>query len=135
MEKPRIPRSGASLFLSAAKRGARHLDPGFWPRCDARLHCAAANVRLTFPFDERGPPTVRAKEEMRMRVVSPRRSLAKAITYRILIMCLDFLTIYLLTGAVHVAIGFMIISNIYTSLAYLLHERLWARVQWGIAEG
>jgi len=70
-----------------------------------------------------------------MRVVSPRRSLAKAITYRILIMCLDFLTVYLLTGAVHVAIGFMIISNIYTSLAYLLHERLWARVQWGTAEG
>ena len=70
-----------------------------------------------------------------MRVASPRRSLVKAVTYRILIMILDFLTIYLLTGAVHVAIGFMIISNIYTSLAYVGHERLWARIQWGIEEG
>jgi uncharacterized membrane protein len=72
---------------------------------------------------------------MGMRVVSPRRSLVKAITYRILIMCLDFMTIYLLTGTLHVAVGFAIISNVYTSLAYLLHERVWARLQWGIAEG
>ncbi len=70
-----------------------------------------------------------------MRVVRPRRSLVKALTYRILIMTLDFLTIYLLTGAIHVAVGFMIISNVYTSLAYLVHERLWARIQWGIEEG
>jgi uncharacterized membrane protein len=70
-----------------------------------------------------------------MRVVSPGRSLVKAITYRILIMILDFITVYLLTGALHVAVGFMIISNVYTSLAYLAHERLWARIQWGIEEG
>ena len=69
-----------------------------------------------------------------MRVVSPRRSFVKAITYRVLIMSLDFVTIYLFTGALHVAVGFMIISNIYTSLSYLLHERLWARIQWGIEE-
>jgi uncharacterized membrane protein len=69
-----------------------------------------------------------------MRVVTPRRSFVKAITYRILIMILDFMTIYLLTGAVHVAVGFMIISNVYTSLAYLVHERVCARVQWGIGQ-
>jgi uncharacterized membrane protein len=71
---------------------------------------------------------------MMMRVVSRRRSLAKAVTYRIVVMCLDFTTIYILTGAIHVALGFMIISNIYTSLAYILHERLWARIQWGVDE-
>jgi uncharacterized membrane protein len=70
-----------------------------------------------------------------MRVASPRRSLAKALTYRVLIMILDFLTVYLLTGAIHVAVGFMIISNIYTSFAYLGHERIWARIQWGLEEG
>jgi uncharacterized membrane protein len=37
------------------------------------------------------------------RTVSARRSVAKAITYGILIMSLDFLTIYLFTGAVHIA--------------------------------
>jgi uncharacterized membrane protein len=28
----------------------------------------------------------------------------------------------------------MIVSNIYTSIAYVLHERLWAKVQWGVDE-
>ena len=68
------------------------------------------------------------------RVVSRRRSLTKAITYRIVIMCLDFLTIYMFTGAMHVPIGFMIVSNLYTSIGYLLHERVWARIQWGLDE-
>ena len=66
------------------------------------------------------------------RTVLLRRSLIKAVTYRILIMCLDFVTIYAFTGMVRVAIGFMIVSNIYTTVAYILHERLWARIKWGI---
>lgn len=49
-------------------------------------------------------------------------------------MCLDFTTIYLFTGAIHVAVGLMIISNVYTSVGYLIHERVWARIQWGISE-
>jgi uncharacterized membrane protein len=60
------------------------------------------------------------------------RSAVKAATYRVLIMCLDFLTIYLFTGAVRVALGFMIVSNIYTTVGYFLHERVWSRIQWGI---
>ncbi len=68
------------------------------------------------------------------RTVSGRRSVVKAITYRILIMSLDFITIYLFTGAVRVALGFMIASNIYTTVGYLLHERIWARIAWGIHE-
>jgi uncharacterized membrane protein len=73
-------------------------------------------------------------EKIMVRTVSGRRSLTKAATYRILIMCLDFATLYLITGTVHVAIGFMIISNIYTSIGYFAHERLWARIKWGIVE-
>ena len=64
-----------------------------------------------------------------------RRSVVKAVSYRLLIMCLDFGTIYLFTGAVRVAIGFMIASNVYTTIAYFAHERLWSRVNWGIVEG
>jgi uncharacterized membrane protein len=26
----------------------------------------------------------------------------------------------------------MVISNVYTTIAYFLHERLWARVAWGL---
>ena len=65
-------------------------------------------------------------------IESGRRSLVKALTYRILVMSLDFVTIYLLTGAWHVALGFMIVSNIYTTISYLAHERIWARIKWGI---
>ena len=68
------------------------------------------------------------------RTVTERRSIAKALTYRILIMTLDFATIYLLTRTVRVAIGFMIFSNIYTTVAYFGHERIWTRIKWGIAQ-
>lgn len=68
------------------------------------------------------------------RTVLPRRSVVKAVTYRIFIMCLDFATIYAFTGAVRVAVGFMIASNIYTTVAYFVHERLWAKVRWGVVE-
>lgn len=66
------------------------------------------------------------------RVVSRKRSMVKAITYRLVIVLLDFATIYLFTGKVRVAAGFMLVSNVYTTVAYVLHERIWARVRWGI---
>ncbi len=68
------------------------------------------------------------------RIVSRKRSVVKALTYRLFIMCLDFATIYLFTGKARVAIGFMIASNIYTTVGYLLHERAWARIPWGVTE-
>jgi uncharacterized membrane protein len=68
------------------------------------------------------------------RVVSRKRSIVKAITYRIVVMCLDFTTIYLFTGRIRVAVGFMIASNLYTTAVYLLHERAWAHVNWGVIE-
>jgi uncharacterized membrane protein len=71
---------------------------------------------------------------MMLRTVTLRRSVVKAITYRIVIVCLDFLTVYLFTGAVRVALGFMIVSNIYTTIGYFLHERAWNRIHWGIEE-
>jgi len=60
-----------------------------------------------------------------------KRSVVKAITYRIIIIILDFSVIYLLTGKIELALGFMVVSNIYTTIAYFLHERLWAKVKWG----
>ena len=63
---------------------------------------------------------------------SRKRSIVKAITYRAIIVCLDFLVIYLLTGKVMTAAVFMIVSNIYTTVAYFLHERVWAGIKWGL---
>lgn len=61
------------------------------------------------------------------------RSITKTITYRVLIMCLDFTTIYLFTHRASVAFGFMVASNIYTTIAYFVHERVWDRIKWGKA--
>jgi uncharacterized membrane protein len=63
---------------------------------------------------------------------STKRSAIKAITYRGIIVCLDFLVIYLLTGKVMTAVAFMIDSNIYTTVGYFLHERMWAGIKWGM---
>jgi len=63
---------------------------------------------------------------------SRKRSVVKAITYRGIIVCLDFVAIYLLTGRVMTAAAFMIVSNIYTTVGYFLHERMWARIKWGM---
>jgi len=75
-----------------------------------------------------------AKECVMPRTVLFRRSAVKALTYRVIIMCLDFGTIYLFTGAVKVAIGFMLASNAYTTVAYVLHERAWTKIKWGVNE-
>ena len=60
-----------------------------------------------------------------------KRSLVKAVTYRSMIVVLDVSVIYLLTGRVDVALGFTVISNVYTTVAYFLHERLWNKIHWG----
>jgi adenylylsulfate kinase len=59
------------------------------------------------------------------------RSLVKTISYRIIILILDFVSIYLFTGKIKVALGFMIVSNIYTTIGYFLHERIWSKIKWG----
>ena len=60
-----------------------------------------------------------------------RRSIVKTISYRIIIVVLDFIAIYLFTGKISVALGFTIVSNIYTTIVYFLHERIWDRIKWG----
>jgi adenylylsulfate kinase len=63
--------------------------------------------------------------------VSRKRSLVKALTYRVAIVCLDFLAIYIFTRKVDVALGFMVVSNVYTTVGYFVHERIWAHIAWG----
>lgn len=63
---------------------------------------------------------------------SRKRSVSKAVTYRIVIVIMDFSVIYLLTRKIMTAVGFMVISNIYTTIAYFIHERIWNKVQWGL---
>jgi uncharacterized membrane protein len=59
------------------------------------------------------------------------RSIVKTFSYRVVILILDFAAIYLFTGKIKIALGFMIVSNIYTTLGYFLHERIWDKIKWG----
>ncbi|HTE48422.1 MAG TPA: DUF2061 domain-containing protein [Candidatus Paceibacterota bacterium] len=61
---------------------------------------------------------------------SLRRSIVKTITYRVVILILDFSVIYIFTRRIEVAVGFMILSNVYTTLAYFFHERIWDKIKW-----
>lgn len=60
-----------------------------------------------------------------------RRSIVKTVSYRIVILFLDFISIYLFTGKIKIAFGFMIVSNIYTTAGYFFHERIWGNIKWG----
>jgi uncharacterized membrane protein len=60
-----------------------------------------------------------------------RRSVVKTVSYRVVILILDFTAIYLFTGKIKIAVGFTIVSNIYTTLGYFFHERIWDKIKWG----
>ena len=60
-----------------------------------------------------------------------KRSLAKAAVYRVFILLLDFTVVYILTRRYDIALGFMVISKIYTTVGYYAHERVWDRIKWG----
>lgn len=60
-----------------------------------------------------------------------KRTLVKTISYRIAIIIFDFTAVYLFTGKVKIALGFMLVSNIYTSVGYFIHERVWDKIKWG----
>ena len=59
------------------------------------------------------------------------RSIVKTVSYRLTILILDFTVIYLFTGQLKIAVGFMLVSNIYTTVGYFLHERIWDKIKWG----
>jgi len=63
------------------------------------------------------------------------RSVVKAVSYRVIILVADFTVIYLFTGNTDIALGFVLLSNAYTTVVYLLHERFWDRVPWGKVAG
>ena len=69
--------------------------------------------------------------ESKHRTETLKRSVVKTISYRLVILVLDFTSIYLFTGQVKIAFGFMIVSNIYTTIGYFFHERFWDHIKWG----
>jgi uncharacterized membrane protein len=59
------------------------------------------------------------------------RSILKTISYELVILTLNFVTVYYITGRVRIALGFVVISSIYTMLSYFFHDRIWDKIKWG----
>ena len=59
------------------------------------------------------------------------RSIVKALSYRVVIVILDFTFVYLFTRNTDIAVSFVVVSNIYTTVAYYFHERIWNKISWG----
>jgi adenylylsulfate kinase len=59
------------------------------------------------------------------------RSITKTLSYRVFVLVLDFSTIYFFTHKLSVAVGFTVVSNLYTTFAYFFHERVWDKIKWG----
>jgi len=62
---------------------------------------------------------------------SKRRSIIKAITWRILALLITILVSFAILGSWSVSIAIGILSNFLKTLLYYIHERLWERTSWG----
>ena len=62
---------------------------------------------------------------------SHRRSIAKAVSYRIFASVLTCLIAWALTGKLAVGLQIGLLDGVTKLFGYFLHERVWARIQWG----
>jgi len=59
------------------------------------------------------------------------RSVYKTITYRVIISIMHFGVIYYITGRTRIALGFVVLSSVYSMITFYLHDRVWDKVKWG----
>ena len=62
---------------------------------------------------------------------SPKRTLAKTITWQVSGLVMMALLGFVVTGSFAVAGGLALASTVIGTISYVLHERLWARIKWG----
>ncbi len=59
------------------------------------------------------------------------RSIAKAITYRLLSIIMDSFIAFYITKSIEKTAFFVLLSNTLSLILYFGHERIWNRVHWG----
>lgn len=59
------------------------------------------------------------------------RSIIKAITFRIVILVSDGIIIFLITHRYDLTLAVVLFSNLFSTIIYILHERIWNEVHWG----
>ena len=67
--------------------------------------------------------------------VSPKRHIAKTISYRIISSGIGFLTMWLVTGSIEIGAAFSIIELIWKPIQYYIHERVWYKhIKFGLVD-
>lgn len=69
-----------------------------------------------------------AKKKFREKVS---RSLAKSLSFRILVVMSDLIIIFFLTHKLSVVISVTIFTNLASIILYYTHERVWNIIRWG----
>jgi uncharacterized membrane protein len=62
-----------------------------------------------------------------------KRSLTKAITYRIICIVMLAIVSFIFTGDLREVTGIVVVFQGIQMVIYYIHERVWERVQWGQA--
>ncbi len=59
------------------------------------------------------------------------RSIAKAVSYRIVSILVDLAIVYLITKRVDLTLGVVVVSNTASVFVYYFHERAWNKIHIG----
>ncbi len=59
------------------------------------------------------------------------RSIAKAISYRIVSIISDLILVFAITRKVELTLGIVTVSNLVSTVLYYLHERFWNKLHNG----
>jgi uncharacterized membrane protein len=59
------------------------------------------------------------------------RSIAKAITYRLISILMDSIIAFYITGSAEKTAFFVLLSNTLSLGIYFAHERIWNKIHWG----
>jgi len=60
-----------------------------------------------------------------------KRSFVKAMTFRGVIIIADSIIGWFLTHRIDLTAGFVIFTNIASTIIYYIHERIWSQIGWG----
>ena len=66
---------------------------------------------------------------------SKKRSIIKTIIWRIVCVFLTLVISYIFTHSISQSLGITIVGNIASMILYFIHERLWAKINWGYEDG
>lgn len=64
-----------------------------------------------------------------------KRTVAKALTWQVLGLVVMTAAGYWMTGSLTKASGFSLALQAFSVVCYILHERLWGRIHWGLQVG